>query len=166
MISFDQAVFQSPTFGSLNLQEAIDRVIQYMLSDSRFQYRVIIGSDSQKHQNGEQWADFVSAIVVHRVGAGGIYFWEREKVSGSLVLRDRIYEEAYRSLRLAQDLVKEFEKRNFLADLHLEVHVDIGEKGETRNIINEVVGMVRGTGFEVKIKPDSYAASKVADRHT
>ncbi|PJC83188.1 hypothetical protein CO006_00795, partial [Candidatus Roizmanbacteria bacterium CG_4_8_14_3_um_filter_35_14] len=24
----------------------------------------------------------------------------------------------------------------------------------------------RGSGYEVKIKPDSYGASKVADRHT
>jgi len=32
-------------------------------------------------------------------------------------------------------------------------------------MISEVTGMVRGSGFEVKIKPDAYGASKVADRH-
>ncbi|MEK7506005.1 MAG: ribonuclease H-like YkuK family protein, partial [Patescibacteria group bacterium] len=33
------------------------------------------------------------------------------------------------------------------------------------NLIQEVVGMVRANNFEAKTKPDSYAASKVADRH-
>jgi predicted RNase H-related nuclease YkuK (DUF458 family) len=43
--------------------------------------------------------------------------------------------------------------------------VDIGENGETKSMINEVMGMVRAHNFESRIKPDSYAASKVADRH-
>jgi len=28
------------------------------------------------------------------------------------------------------------------------------------------VGMIRGSGYTVKTKPESYAASKVADRYT
>ena len=48
----------------------------------------------------------------------------------------------------------------------VEIHVDIGSIGETKEMINEVVGMVRSSGFLVKTKPYSYGASKVADRHT
>jgi len=33
-------------------------------------------------------------------------------------------------------------------------------------MIKEVVGMVTGNGFTAKTKPDSYGASKVADKHT
>lgn len=33
-------------------------------------------------------------------------------------------------------------------------------------MITEVVGMIRGSGYDVKIKPQSYGASKVADRYT
>jgi hypothetical protein len=33
-------------------------------------------------------------------------------------------------------------------------------------MIAEVVSMIKGNGYEVKTKPDSFGASKVADRHT
>ena len=49
---------------------------------------------------------------------------------------------------------------------NLEIHVDIGEHGDTRDMIKEVVGMVTGNGFVAKTKPQAYAASYVADKHT
>ena len=48
----------------------------------------------------------------------------------------------------------------------LEIHIDVGRSGETRDMIKEVVGMVTGNGYTAKTKPDSYGASKVADKHT
>jgi len=32
-------------------------------------------------------------------------------------------------------------------------------------MMQEVIGMVRAYNFEARTKPESYAASKVADRH-
>ncbi|OGY56735.1 MAG: hypothetical protein A2Y84_01455 [Candidatus Colwellbacteria bacterium RBG_13_48_8] len=51
-------------------------------------------------------------------------------------------------------------------DFDLEIHVDVGEKGETKQMIQELVGMIRANNFEARTKPESYAASSVADRHT
>jgi len=48
----------------------------------------------------------------------------------------------------------------------VEIHLDVGRSGETRELIREVVGMVAGSGFDAKIKPESYGASSVADKHT
>jgi len=45
----------------------------------------------------------------------------------------------------------------------LEIHTDIGQVGETKEMIKEIVGMVKGNGFEVKIKPESFGATSVAD---
>jgi hypothetical protein len=42
----------------------------------------------------------------------------------------------------------------------------VGKVGETKELIREIVGMVTGSGFEARIKPDSYGASKVADKYT
>jgi len=33
-------------------------------------------------------------------------------------------------------------------------------------MIKEVVGLIKGNGFEAKIKPEAYVASAVADRYT
>ena len=54
------------------------------------------------------------------------------------------------------------EKYNY----QLEIHVDVGNAGKTNQIIKEVVGMVTGSGYAVKTKPDAYGASAVADKHT
>ena len=42
----------------------------------------------------------------------------------------------------------------------------VGKDEETRELINAVTGMVKGCGYKVKYKPESYAATKVADRYT
>ncbi|OIP75689.1 hypothetical protein CO121_01205 [bacterium (Candidatus Gribaldobacteria) CG_4_9_14_3_um_filter_36_15] len=46
------------------------------------------------------------------------------------------------------------------------IHADIGENGKTKDMIKEVVGLIRSNGFEAKVKPESFAASVVADRFT
>jgi predicted RNase H-related nuclease YkuK (DUF458 family) len=76
--------------------------------------------------------------------------------------------ETITSLTFASIFVPLFKKHlngKFL-NYNLEIHVDVGEHGATREMIKEVVGMVTGNGFVAKTKPDAYAASYVADKHT
>jgi uncharacterized protein len=107
----------------------------------------------------------VTAIVVHRQGMGGIYFWERRVSKKHYVLRTRMYEEAAMSLEMAETVLELF-RHDGITKYDVEIHVDIGKVGETRKMIQEITGMIRGSGYAVRIKPDSYAASKVADRYT
>lgn len=76
-----------------------------------------------------------------------------------------MYEEALLSLETASVVATLFENYRILR-YNIEIHVDIGQSGETRSMITEIVGMIQGNGYEVKTKPDSYGASKVADRYT
>jgi len=46
------------------------------------------------------------------------------------------------------------------------IHADIGENGQTKDMIKELTGLIRGNGFEPKIKPEAYIASVVADRYS
>lgn len=155
--------FLSPSFGKMTLVDVRRHVFSFIKKDPAQQYRLIIGTDSAPKDS--LGADFVSAIVVHRVGHGGIYFWQKKEHNQRMVLRDRIYQEAMYSLALANEVVKTF-GGNGVATYDIEIHVDVGQKGETREMIAELVGMIRGNGFTVKTKPDSFGASKVADRHT
>lgn len=134
-----------------------------MSKDKIGEYNIIVGSDSEKAE--KDFYDFVSAIIIHHVGYGGIYFWRREVVKKKMSLKERIYQEAIMSLIASENLFS-FVKKNGICKYDIQIHVDIGHKGETRVLINEVVGMIRGNGYDVKIKPDSFGASKVADRHT
>ena len=46
------------------------------------------------------------------------------------------------------------------------IHADIGVNGPTKSMVKEVVGLIRGNGFLPMIKPESFAASSVADRYS
>ncbi|MBI5452603.1 ribonuclease H-like YkuK family protein [Candidatus Gottesmanbacteria bacterium] len=159
----DKTVFNSPTFGVLTLADVRQKVLEFMAKLPEYKYQLVIGTDSQP-KNGSG-CDFVTAIVVHRIGTGGVYFWKRIVEKKSLHLRNRIYKEATFSLTCAEELLAAF-KNDGITKYDVEIHVDIGNHGKTREMIAEIVGMVRGSGFIVKTKPDSYGASKVADRHT
>ena len=155
--------FISPTHGQLSFSEVVGSITSYIEAQPEFKYKVIVGSDSEVENDGQ--VDYVAAVAVHRVGAGGIYFWQKNVGEKCFSLRERIYNEALMSLDFAKKLLSAFHTQDIL-ELGLEIHVDVGTKGETRLIINEIIGMVRSSGFSVKTKPDSFGASKVADRHT
>lgn len=155
--------YQSPTYGKVDLERLKKIVSRFMAENKQARYEIVVGTDSQKIEHDTY--DFVSALIIHRVGLGGIYFWKRMVQDKKISLKERIYQEATMSLVTAEDFVNFF-KTNGISRYDIQIHVDIGHNGDTRDLITEVVGMVRGSGYEVKIKPESYGASKVADRYT
>lgn len=156
-------MFQSPTHGALELPQVREKILDFLGKEPEKKYQLVVGTDSQPH-NGTG-VDFVTAIVVHRIGSGGIYFWRRVVNRKHFVLRQRMYEEATMSLEMAEAVLALFRKDG-ITKYDIEIHVDIGNIGDTREMIAEIVGMIRGSGYTVKTKPESYAASKVADRYT
>ncbi len=155
--------FFNNSFGlKLNIKEVVQEIIHFMKEGKERQYKIIIGSDSEG--NNSSLVDFVTAVVIHRVGNGGRYFWRRIEFNKFHTLRDRIIQEVLLSLEVAKEVLttlKAFDAPRF----DFEIHVDIGENGETKSMIQEVVGMIRAYNFEARTKPESYAASKVADRY-
>lgn len=146
----------------MTVAQVVREIVRFMGDDRRRKYKIMIGTDSERLPGAK--ADFVTAIVVHRVGNGGRFFWRRLKHEKIHTLRDRILKEVMISLDLAKDLVKELRAAE-TPEFDFEVHVDVGENGPTRPMIQEVVGMVRAMNFEPKTKPESYAATNVADRY-
>ncbi|MBI2052912.1 MAG: ribonuclease H-like YkuK family protein [Candidatus Ryanbacteria bacterium] len=153
----------------LSLQDIMEEIEKYIARYPDASYEIVIGSDSQRELKG--LASFVTAIVVRRIGNGGIHFWARRK-ERSATLRDRIWREALLSITLAQELrslMKEKIGEEIFWAGKVEfrcIHIDVGENGPTKYFIDGIAGMVKGYGFVPVIKPDSYGASVVADRHT
>ncbi len=154
--------FESPTHGKVDHDKLREIISHYMSQDKKGKYDIIVGSDSQKIKDNAY--DFVTALIIHHVGHGGIYFWRRTMQDKKISLKERIYQEAIMSLETSENFVVFF-KENGISKYNIQIHVDIGKVGETRGLINEVTGMIRSSGYEVKIKPYSFGASKVADRH-
>jgi len=159
--------FFSPTKGSLSVEQMILDISEFMDEDLTSFYTLIIGTDSQiKHSNGSTEVDFVTAVVVYRQKKGARYFFRKEKQHKKPVLRDRIYTETLMSLDLAKVLVPQIRESISQEKYDLEIHIDVGPNGPTREMIREVVGMVTGSGYVAKTKPESWGASSVADKHT
>lgn len=155
--------YQSPTYGQLQPDQIVGHIRNFVLASSDHDYRLIVGTDSLPSAGGQVY--LVTAIVLHRVGNGGIYFWQRQLTGRLVTLRDRMYAEALTSIATAQKLEAMPELKPWLRQ-NIEIHVDVGEFGPTREMIQELVGMIVAHGYAAKTKPESFAASKVADRHT
>lgn len=155
--------FFSSSLGTrLTAQEVVREILRFMDADPNQKYKVTIGTDSQLLSSKN--ADFVTAIVVHRIGNGGRYFWRRFELGKFHTLRDRMIQETLISLGVATDILTEL-KKSPSPEFEFEIHADVGYHGPTQAVIQEIVGMIRAHHFEVRTKPDSYAASSVADRH-
>jgi hypothetical protein len=155
----------------MTFEEVIEDIVAIMSVEPQKRYIIVVGTDSHStpmdhSTEGPQShvMDFVSAIIIHKVGKGGRYFWRRTQERHLYTLRQKIYKEATLSFELAKAVMEELEKKTLL-DYNLEIHVDVGERGKTRELIDEVVGYIRGSGFDVKTKPEAYGASSVADKH-
>jgi predicted RNase H-related nuclease YkuK (DUF458 family) len=153
--------FISPTHGKLSFDRMFQHIVDYMREEPDQQYHLIIGTDSLLGDD----TCFVTAVVIHRVGHGGRYFYHKFRNRKIESLRQRILFETSLSLETASQLSAELAKNGF-SELPVEIHLDVGDRGETKRIIREVVGMVQGSGYAAVTKPDSYGASKVADRET
>ncbi len=159
------AKFHSWSNGTLTLGEVFREIVRYVAEQPERSYRIIVGSDSAARNP----VSLVTAVTIWRIGNGGRHFWVVSEKKTFHTLRDRIYEEAVQSITLAQELrsgLRDKLGEEFLWDDKIQVHIDVGENGPTRDLIDQVVGMVKGFGFEAVIKPGAFGASQVADRHT
>jgi len=143
-------------------EEVAAEAVNFMKTEPECAYKVTIGTDSMLYNQNK--ADLVTAVVVHKVGKGARYFWRRTETRVFHALRDRIVEEVMMSLGISNDILSYLKELNAPV-FDFEIHVDVGENGKTKSMIQELVGMIRANNFEVKTKPDSYAASSVADRY-
>jgi len=172
--NLEEIKFLSNTLGEISVSEMITAIKNFIDESPKRSYKLVIGTDSHE-KNSTDDADssgskrevsLVTAVVIHRKGFGGKYFWYKQQPKRVYSLREKIKEETNASLLFALSFVPEVRKVLNGQSPMLEIHLDVGNKGETREMVNEVVGMITGNGFEAKTKPDSYAASKVADKHT
>jgi predicted RNase H-related nuclease YkuK (DUF458 family) len=156
-------LFNSSLGVKLDVSALVRELTDFIKIKPNNHYKIIIGTDSE--QLADKNADFVTAVVVHRLGNGGRYFWRRIELGKFHTLRDRIIKEVLLSLDVAKEILTELKKSPELKNWDFEIHADIGENGETKTLIQEVVGIIRANNFAVRTKPESYAATKVADRH-
>jgi uncharacterized protein len=175
---FLEGNFYSPTKGSLVIKQVLEELVAYIFEKPENYYEIIVGCDSSSSET----PDFPLVVVAWRKGEGGRFFVKRINYKDRLFShwKQRILEEVLIScdfsLYLRENLEKEFlaslekltgQGKNILPRWQFRyIHADIGERGQTSEMIKEIVGLIKGNGFEPQIKPESFAASSIADRYS
>ncbi len=159
-------VFRSPTWGSVTCKDMVAKIRMMSERTARVP-TIIVGADSQRAGNGVK---FVCAVTAYFPGKGGIYFYRVKRSQARMGLAERMFREASLSLEIADilrpilDVDSLFQSSD--GHVHLEIHLDLGPNGKTRDVLTSVVGMVRGCGYTCRTKPDSFVATKIADKHS
>ena len=169
MTNFLEGNFYNPSRGDLKTSDVTGEILGYLKEKPEKFYDIIVGCDSS---SGEE-PHFPVAVVVLRVGGGGRFFLKKIGYRNRKFCnwKMRVLEEVLLSCELAlflkERLEKEIQKLSFSPNYQFRyIHADIGENGQTKDMIKEVIGLIRGNGFEPKIKPAAFVASTVADRYT
>ena len=164
-----QGIFFNPTKGNLSLEETIGEIVNYITEKPEKFYDIIVGCDSP---SGET-PFFPVAVVVLRKGEGGRFFLKKITYKNRKFFNwhQRILEEVLLSIELALQMREKLSLKLKTITEPLDyqfryIHADVGENGATKEMIKEVTGLIRGNGFELKIKPEAFVASVVADRYT
>lgn len=152
--------FRSISYGILTKEQVFETILKETKGREK-EYEVMIGTDSQGFSDCTK---VVAVIVLYNVGHGGKFFYRVEHLEKFTNIRDKIYNEAQESLDIAKDFTTFMYERDI--DIHTVIHVDIGLDGKTRDFIDEIVGWITAEGFETFYKPNSIAASFIADYYS
>ena len=114
-----------------------------------------VGSDSQHYG---QATHYVTVVAVVDPGQGGHVLYRRTTIPRAQSLAQKLFLEAELSLDAAMIL------SHYIAH-DIIVHVDANEdlRHVSSQYVRALAGMVLGHGFQVRVKPDSWAATHVAD---
>ena len=160
---------KSPTYGDVTMDEVTKIINDYCLKQKEkynSPFHIIVGTDSQNFSDTK----VVTVIVAQSEGHGGIYFYHIERVNRIQDVRNKLNYETQTSLTYADELIKTIESKEEYLDMYLNssfaIHVDAGhsDHGKTKELIPSLVGWIKSCGYECEVKPDSFAASSIADK--
>ena len=120
-----------------------------------------IGTDSDPH--GNKYAN-ATGIAIRFPGKGCRYYWTRTYLDAythsSLIIR--LNAEVTQTIFIADALRKKL-SNEFPIVVHIDCNPD--PKFGSGKYIKQLKSYAVGMGFEVMVKPDSWAASCIADKH-
>lgn len=162
-------MFNSQTYGQVDIEGAAKGLLDFYKRTEQFDelFEITIGTDSQTFSKETK---VVSVIAAHREHHGGIFFYETTNIDKLTDIRRKLTEETMRSLNTATELTGVLESSKKFDELRnnslISIHIDAGwsDKGKTKNLIPGLIGWITSCGFSAEVKPESYAASSIADK--
>lgn len=156
--------FRRENNSRVEIDEMFQQFQAFVRRKPEYDYKMIIGTDSKVF---ETRIKYVTAITLQRIGNGAIIYYH-SRVNQLVELSNRIMNEVNYTIEMAnQVIIPKCLQKSFL--FPIEIHIDIGTRGKSGQFKNMALGYAKGCGFDeriIKIKPDAFGATNVADRYT
>tara|TARA_B100000700_G_C14984856_1_gene828287 strand:- start:325 stop:807 length:483 start_codon:yes stop_codon:yes gene_type:complete len=145
--------------GSIKSDKEFAKIVKKFIKKGCKAY---VGTDSMLRGDS---CNFATVIAFHnndiRVAN---YHYKRFNVVNSkyIDLQSKITEEVSLAMQAAKFI------NDLCPNASIEIHVDIGKNhiNKTKKLLPMVKGWVSGMGYDLRVKPDSWASSSIADNHT
>ena len=120
-------------------------------------YSLHIGTDTQPHHDS---TTLITTICFREDGKGALVFYQKRKINVFSNVLERLLHEAVISLEVAESVKKH-------TSLIPTIHADINSKESalSNRVADAIMGMIKGMGYPVLIKPEAWA-SDIADMYT
>jgi predicted RNase H-related nuclease YkuK (DUF458 family) len=120
-------------------------------------YTLHIGSDTNPRSDG---TTLITTICFREKGKGALVLYQKRKLNPFVSVLDRLIHEAVTSLELAEEIRK-------LTGVRCTIHADVNPSAEnlSNRVADAIMGMIKGMGYPVLIKPNAWAAD-IADMYT
>ena len=138
--------------------DPIENIREYVKSySSNSKYTMHVGTDTKPHCDE---TTLITTICFREQGKGAVVAYQKYKTPPFPTVRDRLFHETLVSLEVAHALVG-------LTGLRPTVHADVNPKKDTLSsaTIDAIMGMIKGMGYPVLVKPEAWAAD-IADMYT
>lgn len=164
----------SPTHGVCrNERDVVEKLFSKILENKNSEWTIAIGTDSQNKRHSTK---FCTAVLLLEKGKGGTYFYSVFSEDRVHVIQNRMLREAQHSIDLGRTIIDKIEDKLLSdglieenIDISFEIHCDLGYGGKSRDSIKAAIGWIAsefGGLVSPKIKPESTAASCIADKYT
>lgn len=114
-----------------------------------------VGTDSKHRGNA---SDFITVVAVLSPGRGGRAYYRRDRTPRARSLAEKLIHEAQLSIDVALELSAAMPQ-----DIVLHIDANEDERHRSSRYARMLAGMALGNGFEVRLKPNAWCASSVAD---
>lgn len=135
--------------------ENVDDVLVRLRDLSENGAVVHVGTDSRTCGGH---TDFVTAVAVHHPGEGGRVLYRSRRGPRIDSLAQRLIQEAVLSIEVATQIAGELEN-----EIVLHIDANVEPRHRSSRYAPMLAGMGLGSGFSVRLKPDAWCATHVAD---
>lgn len=172
-ITFDEMKWKR--MGKKGISEPLSDYLEKIFAEETekgYDIKVCIGTDSQRRGKGYRFATVIVITTEEDLGGGAVvgrggivlgtnYFTDKYKKTKGAV-KERMLFEVSKSIEVAYNLAPLLDKYFIPLEIHADINPDV--KWESSKALQEAVGYILGMGYDFKVKPEAWAASKGADR--